>query len=334
MFIIKKVLILFGGNSSEHYISCKSCASVIKNINRDRYDYEVVGISKENRWYKFNDDISYLLNENWVLANVLEVDNIINYIKKFDVVFPIMHGNYCEDGKLQGFLDLFNIKYVGCKTLSSALLMDKVITKYILEGLDIPYIPYLVIKDKYKVNDIINEIGFPMIIKPANGGSSIGISKVNNKKELISAIKKAEKYDSKILIEKFIRVRELEIAILQTGNGIICSQIGEIKSANEFYDYDAKYDNKESYIVIPNDLSKDIILKIKEYALKLFKSLDCKGLSRIDFFYDDINDKVYLNEANTMPGFTDISMYPMLIENEGIGYKDLINILIDNAGSQ
>ena len=170
-----------------------------------------------------------------------------------------------------------------------------------------------------------------MIVKPSNGGSSIGISKVNNKKELIKAIKLAKKYDDKLLVEKFINVRELEVAVLKDNKNIICSNPGEIKSANEFYDYDAKYDNKDSYTLIPNDLPEDILKKIKEYSLRLFKSLDCFGLSRIDFFYDEENNALYLNEANTMPGFTTISMYPKLIESIGIEYKDLISILIDNS---
>ena len=331
MFYIKRVLILFGGIGTEHIVSCNSCKSILENIDKLKYDYEVVGISKENVWYKFSDDLSYLTNGNWTSANVLEIDNIINYIKKFDVVFPVMHGNYCEDGKLQGFLDLFNVKYVGCKTLSSALLMDKALTKFILKGLDIPSVPSISFSDDYKIDEIISEIGFPMIIKPSNGGSSIGISKACNKKELIKSIKLAKKYDDKILIEKFIKARELEVAILKTREKTICSYPGEIKSANEFYDYDAKYDNKESYTIIPDDLNKGIVSKIKEYALRLFESLDCKGLSRVDFFYDEKNEKIYLNEANTMPGFTSISMYPKLMENEGIKYKDLISILIDNS---
>ena len=243
MFYIKKVLILFGGIGTEHIVSCNSCKSILENIDKLKYDYEVVGISKENVWYKFSDDLSYLANENWTSANVLEIDNIINYIKKFDVVFPVMHGNYCEDGKLQGFLDLFNIKYVGCKTLSSALLMDKTLTKFILKGLDIPSVPSISFKNDYKIDDIISEIGFPMIIKPSNGGSSIGINKACNKKELIKSIKLAKKYDDKILIEKFIKARELEVAILKTREKTICSYPGEIKSANEFYDYDAKQQN-------------------------------------------------------------------------------------------
>ena len=331
MFFIKKVLILFGGNSSEHYISCKSCVSVLKNIDRKRYDIEVAGISKNNIWYKFSDDLFYLEDGSWKDSNILEIDNIINYLRKFDVVFPVMHGTNAEDGRMQGFLDLFNIKYVGCKTLSSALLMDKAITKLILKSLDIPSVPFKVIKDSYEICDLIENIKFPMIVKPSNGGSSIGISKVNNKKELIKAIKLAKKYDDKLLVEKFINARELEVAVLKDNKNIICSNPGEIKSANEFYDYDAKYDNKDSYTLIPNDLPEDILKKIKEYSLRLFKSLDFFGLSRLDFFYDEENNALYLNEANTMPGITTISMYPKLIESIGIEYKDLISILIDNS---
>ena len=267
----------------------------------------------------------------WKDSNILEIDNIINYLRKFDVVFPVMHGTNAEDGRMQGFLDLFDIKYVGCKTLSSALLMDKAITKLILKSLDIPSVPFKVIKDNYEICDLIENIKFPMIVTPSNGGSSIGISKVNNKKELIKAIKLAKKYDDKLLVEKFINARELEVAVLKDNKNIICSNPGEIKSANEFYDYDAKYDNKDSYTLIPNDLPEDILKKIKEYSLRLFKSLDCFGLSRIDFFYDEENNALYLNEANTMPGFTTISMYPKLIESIGIEYKDLISILIDNS---
>ena len=305
--------------------------SVLKNIDRKRYDIEVAGISKNNIWYKFSDDLFYLEDGSWKDSNILEIDNIINYLRKFDVVFPVMHGTNAEDGRMQGFLDLFNIKYVGCKTLSSTLLMDKAITKLILKSLDIPSVPFKVIKDNYEICDLIENIKFPMIVKPSNGGSSIGISKVNNKKELIKAIKLARKYDDKLLVEKFINARELEVAVLKDNKNIICSNPGEIKSANEFYDYDAKYDNKASYTLIPNDLPEDILKKIKEYSLRLFKSLDCSGLSRIDFFYDEENNALYLNEANTMPGFTTISMYPKLIESIGIEYKDLISILIDNS---
>lgn len=328
---MKKVLILFGGNSSEHYVSCKSCKSVIENIDRKRFKYEVAGITLDNKWYKFSDDLFYLENGNWLSSNILKIDNIISYLKEFDVVFPVMHGTFCEDGKLQGMLELFDIKFVGCKTLSSALGMDKGMSKLIFDSIGIPNVPYLILEGNYKIDDVIKNIGFPMIIKPANGGSSIGINKATNKKELAGAIKEAKKYDSKIIVEKFIKARELEVAVLEDKNNLICSLPGQINSANEFYDYDAKYVNKSSYTKIADDLKEDVVRLIKSYAVKVFNGLNCSGLARIDFFYDEEKNKIYINEINTMPGFTPISMFPKLMKNEGIDYSDLITLLINNA---
>ena len=331
MFFIKKVLILFGGDSTEHYVSCKSCKSIIENIDRKLFKYEVAGIDFDNTWYKFSDDLFYLEGGSWKDANILKIDNVINYLKEFDVVFPITHGNNGEDGKLQGMLELFNNKFVGCKTLSSSIGMDKALSKVIFDSLNINQVPYLVIEEDYGINDIIEEIKFPVIVKPANGGSSIGINKANNKKELIKAIKEAKKYDNKVIIEKFIKARELECAVLENEKSIICSNPGEIKSANEFYDYDAKYVNQDSYTTIPDDLKEEVVNKIKDYSKKVFKTLNCNGYARIDFFYDEENDKIYINEINTIPGFTSISMYPKLMESFGISYTDLITTLINNA---
>lgn len=328
---MKKVLILFGGSSSEHYISCKSAKSVIENIDDKLFTYEIAGISLDGIWYKFSDDLSYLQDGNWLDGNILKIDNIINYLKSFDVVFPVTHGTFCEDGKLQGMLELFGIKFVGCKTLTSAIGMDKGIFKLILESLKIPQVPYLVVNKNYKTDEIINKIGFPLIVKPANGGSSIGISKVNSKQELVKAIKNARKYDNKIIIEKFIIARELEIAILEDEKNLICSMPGEIKSANEFYDYNAKYINSDSNIFIPAVLPDNIIVKIKNMAVNVFESLGCNGYTRLDFFYDDHNGDIFINEINTIPGFTSISMYPKLLEKEGISYKQLITKLINSA---
>ena len=331
MFFIKKVLIIFGGNSSEHYVSCKSAKSIIENIDKKLFKYQIAGIDFDNTWYKFSDDLSFLENGNWKEANVLKIDNIISYLKDFDVVFPITHGTSGEDGRLQGMLELFNIPFVGCKTLASSIGMDKGMSKVIFDSLNIEQVPYMVIADDYKINDIIEQIEFPIIVKPANGGSSIGISKANDKKELIKAIKEAKKYDKKIIIEKFIKARELECAVLENKGNILCSNIGEIKSANEFYDYDAKYVNDSSYTMIPDDIPLDVVNKIKESAKKIFKGLNCNGYARIDFFYDEENNKIYINEINTIPGFTSISMYPKLIESIGINYTDLITTLINNA---
>lgn len=331
MFFIKKVLILFGGASTEHYISCISAKGIYQNIDKKLFDVKTVGIDFNGDWYLFNDDLSYLENRNWKESKITKIDNIPNYLKNFDVIFPITHGTIGEDGKLQGMLDLFDIKYVGCDTLSSAICMDKGIFKILVDGLGLRQVPYLIINDGNKVNDIVEKIDFPIIVKPANGGSSIGINKANNKKELIKAIKEAKKYDKKVVIEKFIKARELEVAVLQNGKKLICSLPGEINSANEFYDYDAKYANEKSYTTIPDDLSEEVIDKLKEHAVSLFTNLGLKGYARIDFFYGEETNEIYINEVNTIPGFTSISMYPKLMENEGISYTDLITILVNNA---
>lgn len=327
---MKKILILFGGNSTEHYISCKSAKYILENIDKKNFDVTSAGINLNNDWYIYNDNIEYLENGDWIDKNVIKIDNIIEFLKSFDVVFPIIHGTNGEDGRLQGMLDLFNIKYVGCQTTSSAIGMDKVFSKYIFEKLNIPQVKYLNLKNNINIKNIIKNLKFPMIVKPANGGSSIGISKANNKKELNKAIETAKKYDSKIIIEEFIKARELEVAILQDKD-LIISEPGEILSGNEWYDYDAKYYNDNSKTIIPNDIPNKIVKQIKEYAKKAFIGLDAKGLARIDFFYNPETNEIFINEINTLPGFTNISMYPKLMENEKISYKKLITKLIENA---
>lgn len=331
MFFIKKVLILFGGNSPEHYISCLSCKSIIEHIDKKKFYFEVAGIDFDDTWYKFKDDISYLENRNWKDANILKIDNVINYLKGFDVVFPVTHGSFGEDGRLQGMLELFNIKFVGCKSKSSMLCMDKALSKILFNKLGINMVPYITLKNDDKVSDVIDKIEFPVIVKPSNGGSSIGINKASNKKEIVKAIKEAKCYDDNVIIEKFIKARELEVAVLENKNNIWCSRPGEIKSSNEFYDYDAKYVSDSSYTTIPDDLPENIVNKIKKDAIKVFKEFGLMGYARIDFFYDEDVGNIYINEVNTLPGFTSISMYPKLMEDAGINYTNLITILINNA---
>ena len=305
-----KVLLIYGGASEEYDVSCRSAKAIIENIDRDKFELECVNITKNNEW----------------LYDNKRIDNIVEFIKKFDVVFPIIHGTDGEDGKLQGFLDLFRIKYVGSNLGSSFICMDKEYSKIIFEKLGLPIVPYQVI-------DSVDEITipYPVIVKPANCGSSIGISKANNDQELKEAIKLAKEYDNKVIVEKFVMAQELECAVLETKEGLIVSNIGEIKTNSSFYDYEAKYESDIIQTVIKADISINTSDKIKEYAEKLFKKLNLKGLSRIDFFYDKEKDKIYINEINTLPGFTSISMYPMLIMDQGISYKDLITILIENA---
>lgn len=326
---MKKILILFGGNSTEHYISCKSAKSIAENIDKDLFTYEMAGISFDGDWYKFNDDFSYLENGNWMESRIFLIDNIIEYLKKFDVVFPITHGNNGEDGKLQGMLDLFNIRYVGCNTSSSVIGFDKSLSKLMFNYLNVPQVPYVVVGNKYSLDSIIESLGFPVIVKPCCGGSSIGISKANTKKELSKSIKNSLKYDDKIIIEKFVKCRELECAVMGNKDFII-SDLGEIRSCNDFYDYDAKYVH-DSETLIPNDLPICIVNRIKDYSEKIFIGMNIKDYARIDFFYDENDGSVYINEINTIPGFTEISMFPKLIVHEGISYTDLISILINNC---
>lgn len=306
---MKKVLLIYGGTSTEHDVSCISAKSIINNIDKNKYILDCVYITKNNKW----------------LYNNEEITNIITFLKKYDVVFPITHGTNGEDGKLQGLLDFFNIKYVGCKWGSSYICMDKIRTKEILGYYKIPQVPFEIYEKGKSIT-----IPFPVIIKPANGGSSIGIQVANNKKELKKAIKQALKYDKKIIVEKFINAQELECAVLEDKK-LIVSEVGEIISANNFYDYEAKYENKESKTLIPANIDIEISNKIKQYAKQICKILDIKGLARIDFFYDKQYKNIYLNEINTLPGFTEISMFPKLIMNEGLTYKEIISKLIDNA---
>ena len=327
---MKKILILFGGNSTEHYISCKSACSILENIDKNLFEVTAVGINLENKWFIYNDEYNYLNTGNWIEKNVEEISNIVEFIKKFDVVFPIIHGNNGEDGKLQGMLDMFNIKYVGSNTISSAIGMDKGFSKYIFNQLEIPQTKFLIINDNINIKEIEAKLNYPLIIKPANGGSSIGITKVNNKKELNKAIEIAKKYDNKIIIEEFIKARELEVAVLEDKK-LIISEPGEILSSNEWYDYNAKYSNNSSKTIIPNDIPKNIKKLLKEYAKKAFTGINAKGLSRIDFFYKENSNEIFINEINTLPGFTNISMYPKLMANENISFKQLLTKIINNA---
>ena len=319
---MSKVLLLFGGNSSEHEISCKSIINVIKNIDTNLFEYKTVGITKDGRWIECN--LENIINNDWY--NLIEIENIIKYLKQFDLVFPVMHGAGGEDGKLGGMLELFNIDYVGSKMEASAIGMNKYLSKIFFDFIGIPQIPYI----KYNNNiDKIIDMGFPLIVKPCNGGSSIGINKVNNIEELKNAINEALIYDKNIIVEKFINAREFECAVLETDN-IIVSDVGEIKFNNSFYDYEDKYKNHVD-IVIPADIEDNIRSKIKNYSKTIFTKLGCHSLCRIDFLYDKDENKLYLNEINTLPGFTNISMYPMLMENVGYTYKNLITTLIKDA---
>ena len=318
---MKKVLILFGGNSFEHEISCMSVNFVKDNIDNNLFNYELVGIDFNNNWFVTNKNKK--ITNNWINEEKEKIDNIIEYAKKFDIVFPMIHGNTGEDGKLQSLFELYNIKYVGCNSYSSLICYDKLLTKILLEKYDIPQVPYIIYNDEID----INEVEYPVIVKPCKCGSSIGINVVNNKDELLTAIKEAKKYDNNIIMEKYLTTRrELECAILDTNNKLIISDIGEIMNKDSWYDFESKYKTKTDTNI--SNIDVEIKKQIQEYSKIIFNILKCKNYSRLDFFYDIKEKKLYFNEINTIPGFTEISMYPKLIINSGINSKELLTLLL------
>lgn len=343
-----KLGVIFGGMSTENEVSCLSGASVIKNLNKEKYDIFPIYIDKKGNWFEVQD-----IEKNEKIGEELEdkkpIENVMKFLKTFDVVFPVLHGLYGEDGTIQGVFELLKIPYVGCGVLASSVGMDKVYSKIVFDKAGINQTKYVYVRkyeDKYiYVNDnfneellklediskiIIEKLKFPMFVKPSNSGSSVGISKVTNDKELKEAIEEASKFDKKILIEEGINGREVECAV-SGKEEVISSCVGEIKAADEFYSYDAKYNNQESRTLIPADISDEKSEEIQKLAIKAFKAIDGKGLSRVDFFIEKETEKVYINEINTLPGFTSISMYPKLLEQVGIGYTELLDKLIELA---
>ena len=340
-----KLGVIFGGMSTENEVSCVSGTSVIKHLNKEKYEIFPIYIDKVGNWYQIKNENLELIEE---LENKELIDNIIEYIKQMDVIFPVLHGMYGEDGTIQGLLELLKIPYVGCGVLASSLGMDKVYTKIIFDKAKISQAKYIYIKkyqSKYiyinseleekdvtleEISNITKEkLKFPVFVKPSNSGSSVGISKVNNISELKNAIKKAGKYDNKILIEEGIIGKEVECAVLGNEN-VISSCVGEIKAADEFYSYEAKYNNQNSKTLIPAEIIDEKSKEIENLAIKAFKAINGKGLSRVDFFIEEKTEKVYINEINTLPGFTNISMYPKLFDAVGIEYSELLDRLIQN----
>lgn len=345
---MKKVGIIYGGTSTEHEVSKMSAKSVIENLNKEKYEIKQIFIDTDGKWYETDENKKQ------------EIVNVVERLKQFDVVFPVLHGKYGEDGTIQGLLEILKVPYVGCKVLASSVGMDKVYTKIVFEKAGIPQAPYIYIQKQGNQYNIINEnfeeeelntekiisrLKFPMFVKPSNSGSSVGVKKANNTEELEKAIENAGQYDSKILVEQGIDGKEVECAILELkGKDVDCSisdrenkcdvlasTVGEIMSAEEFYSFDAKYNIPESKTIIPAKIEETQMEKIRKLAVKAFKAIDGSGLSRVDFFIENGTNKIYINEINTMPGFTKISMYPKLFESVGIGYSELLDKLIENA---
>lgn len=343
----KKVMIIFGGVSSEHEVSRISAASVIDHIDEDKYDVIKVGITRDGRWMQTEADTVDIVSGDWEKA----ADNEDMYLMPgsgfagldVDVAFPILHGRNGEDGRIQGFLQIAGIPFVGSDSTSSAACMDKSITKAMVDQAEACEQARCCIAHKGCDTDEAAEVidGFfdgqyPVFVKPANAGSSVGISKVKSRENLKGALDTAFEEDAKAVIEECITGREIEVAVLGNGEPE-ASCIGEIFAANEFYDYTAKYDNIGSTTAIVNDLPEQTEEFIKETAVNIFKIMGCRGLARVDFFlspgpsggYED--GTLVFNEINTMPGFTKISMYPQLWEASGLRYSELIDKLIELA---
>lgn len=344
----KTVAVLFGGQSSEHEVSCVSATTIISNIDKDSYDIIMIGITKEGKWLKVNsvDDIK---SDKWrnsketaiISPDATQKGIVVTCGKKtelisIDIVFPALHGLYGEDGTVQGLLELAGIPYVGCGVLASAVAMDKLTTKMIVDTLHIRQAKYVpVLKNQLRSMDLVIErvedtLSYPVFVKPSNAGSSRGVSKAEDRHGLEHALLIAAEHDRRILVEETIVGREVECAVLG-GQEPRASGVGEILAAADFYDYDAKYNNQESKTVISPDLPKGVAEQIRKNAVEIFKAIDGYGLSRVDFFVENETNEVVFNEINTLPGFTSISMYPMLWEEKGLGKKELVDKLIQSG---
>lgn len=344
----KTVVVLFGGQSSEHEVSCISATTIISNINEEKYQIRMVGITKDGRWLKV-DRVEDITSGAWRESNttaIISPDASFHglvYIdgdkftkEKVDVVFPALHGLYGEDGTVQGLLELAHIPYVGCGVLASSVSMDKIYTKIIVDTLHIRQANYVPVRSEQLKNmeEVIQRVeaklSYPVFVKPSNAGSSQGVSKAEDKEELEKALKLAAEHDKKILVEETIVGREIECAVLG-GEDAKASGVGEIVSAAEFYDYEAKYNNPDSMTVISPELPQDVREKIRKAAVAIFKAVDGFGLSRVDFFLEKDTNEIVFNEINTLPGFTSISMYPMLWEEQGISKPELVDKLLSMA---
>lgn len=352
--MIKTLLILCGGRSQEHEISLISAKCILDSLDRKKFSPLLVGISKKGTWFLEEEDSFF---EGEFQANSIRLNenrpkvSVAPYLSEsqrgqlfcegqtlfFDIAFPVLHGPFGEDGTIQGLFDLIGIPFVGSGCSSSAICMDKVITKQLLSQAGIPVVKSVVLyslSDLAKESQAISELGFPLFVKPARMGSSVGVSKVKQSSELHPALKKAFEIDSKVLIEQAIQGREVEVAVLGQGSHLQVALPGEVIPHPEvgWYSYDAKYLMPEgAKVVIPAPLPDKKIKELQNFAIQTFKALDCSGLARVDFFVENQTQTIFLNEVNTIPGFTPISMYPKMWQASGKTYSELLTEVISFA---
>ena len=347
----KTVAVIFGGVSSEHEVSCISSSSVITNIDKEKFDLILIGITKEGKWFRYNGPVKDIAEGSWVNGDLTPcfispdrgVHGILEMLPdgttrqtRIDTVFPVLHGKNGEDGTIQGLFMLAGIPFVGCDALSSAVCMDKAVCNMLVDHAGIKRADWRYItKDRMSDLDSFKEecenaFGYPMYIKPANAGSSVGVSRAADRAEFDAAVEEAFRHDYKIIAEREIVAQEVECAVLGNSEPM-ASVLGEIAPADGFYDYESKYINGTSQLFIPARVSEETSDLIRKTAVEVYRLLGCSGLARVDFLLEKSTGIPYLNELNTLPGFTSISMYPKLIEATGISYTDLLTKLIDLA---
>jgi len=346
------VCVLFGGISPEHEVSLRSAESVLNNMDKEKYHIFPVGITKDGQWILFGgSDYSMLPTGQWenhpdnckALISPVRGEGLLCFTedtlsrKPIDVVFPVLHGENGEDGAMQGLLQMAGIPYVGPHVSASAVAMDKTLTKLVMDNAGIPQAAWQLVRNselQKNMDEIIADVErrftYPVFVKPAGTGSSVGVSKVSNCQQLKDALIKAGRYDEKILVEEFIDGCEVEVAVLGNASPV-ASVVGEIDSGAEFYDYDAKYVTDTSVAYIPARIPEESAEELREKAVQVYKAIGCRGLSRVDFFVTHADKRVVFNEINTLPGFTSISMYPKLFVASGIPYSELVDQLLQLA---
>lgn len=354
-----RVGLVFGGRSGEHEVSLASATSVMANLDKEKYDVIPIGITREGSWLLGTEPARLMAADQYVgeetgentqttavtltgdprLRRLIPVEGgeELSDNGSLDVIFPVLHGTYGEDGTLQGMLEMANVPYVGCGVLGAALGMDKEKMKIVFQAIGLSNVDYLVYRrnewersPETIIEAIEQRLGYPCFVKPVNLGSSVGINKAHDRVELEHAMQVAAEYDRKIIIERGINCREFECAVLGNDEPI-ASVIGEVIASNEFYDYNAKYLDNKSQVIVPAQIPQAVSEEIRRQAMTAFLALDLSGLARVDFFMEKETGHIYINEVNTLPGFTQISMYPKLWEASGLPYAELLDRLIELA---
>jgi D-alanine-D-alanine ligase len=345
-----RVLVLFGGRSGEHEVSLMSARSVLSVLDPAGYEVTQVGITREGKWLTGLDvisafekgDLTHLQpatlrhepGNSWLYS---VMDAGLQPLAQINVVFPVLHGTYGEDGTLQGLLEMADLAYVGAGVLGSSVGMDKGVFKEVMRSRGIPVVDSVLVTRRRlaaqmeaAIIDIEKMSPYPVFVKPANLGSSVGVSKCRNRSDLLEGLMEAAQFDRRVLIEQGVYAREIEVSVLGNDDPR-ASVAGEILPSREYYDYDAKYIDNTSGLIIPAELEPDLMSTIQSYAVEAYKAIDCSGMARVDFLLDRNTGQVYLNELNTIPGFTSISMYPKLWEASGLSYAGLVSKLIELA---